>query len=160
MLRILYSTYKLMPWKNGLGVTAEIDRVPGGNGPYLWRFSQASIGSDAPFSIFPGYDRWLAVWRGDSIFLNDRKVACLEPVRFSGDENILCRLAGSPVQDVGLIFDRYKVSAEMSVVEGHVNLPQSCVHYVFDVESGDTVKFEHAAELSVGRSLLVSVREI
>jgi hypothetical protein len=52
------------------------------------------------------------------------------------------------------------VDAKMSVFEGFVNLPQSCVHYIFDVDSGDTMKFDHAAELSVGRSLLVSVGEI
>lgn len=149
-----------MPWQNGLGVTAEIDRVPAGDGPYLWRFSQAAIRMDTPFSVFPGYDRWLAVWRGDSIFLNNLRVAPLEPIRFSGDENTFCRLAGVPVQDVGLIFDRTKVDAKMSVVEGFVNLPSSCVHYIFDVTSGDTMKFDHTSELSVGRSLLVSVWEI
>jgi environmental stress-induced protein Ves len=150
MLRISHSNYKMMPWQNGLGVTAEIDRLPAGDGPYLWRFSQAAIRTDASFSIFSGYDRWLAVWRGGPIFLNDLKVAPLEPVRFSGDEDTFCRLADSPVQDVGLIFDRSKVDAKMSVVEGFVNLPQSCVHYIFDVESGDTMKFDQAAELSVG----------
>jgi environmental stress-induced protein Ves len=150
----------MMPWQNGLSVTAEIDRVPVGDGPYLWRLSQAAIRTDTPFSVFSGHDRWLAVWRGDSIFLNDLKVARLEPVRFSGDENTFCRLAGAPVQDVGLIFDRAKVDAKMSVVEDFVNLPQSCVHYIFDVGSGDTMKFDHAAELSVGLSLLVSVWEI
>jgi hypothetical protein len=100
------------------------------------------------------------VWRGDSIFLNDVKAALLEPVRFSGDKNTFCRIAGAPIQDVGLIFDRLKVDAKMSVVEGFVNLPQSCVHYIFDVDSGDTMKLDHSAELSVGRSLLVSVWEI
>jgi environmental stress-induced protein Ves len=150
----------MMPWQNGLGATAEIDRVSAAGEPYLWRLSQASIQTDAPFSVFPGYDRWLTVLRGDSIFLNDLKVAPLEPVRFSGDENTFCRLAGVPVQDVGLIFNRSKVDAKMSVVEGFVNLPQSCVHYIFDVDSGDTMKFDHAAELSVGRSLLVSVWDI
>jgi environmental stress-induced protein Ves len=160
MLRIPKSNYKTMPWKNGLGVTAEIDRSPEGDGPYLWRFSQASIQTDAPFSAFPGYDRWLAVWQGEAIFLNDLKIAPLEPVRFSGDENTFCRLAGKSVRDVGLIFDRAKVDATMSFIEGFVNLPPSCVHYIFDVASGDTMKFDHVAELSVGRSLLVSVWKI
>lgn len=157
MLRIPHSKYKMMPWKNGGGVTAEIDRAPAGDGPYLWRLSQASIHNDGPFSLFPGFDRWLTVWQGDPIFLNDVKLARLEPLRFSGDESTFCRLAGAPVRDVGLIFDRAKVNAEMKVVEGALNLPESCVHYIFDVESGDTLKVDHAAELSVGRSLLVSI---
>lgn len=148
-----------MPWKNGRGLTAEIDRVPGGDGPYLWRLSQASIQEDGPFSTFAGYDRWLAVWQGDPILLNDRKVGKLEPIRFSGDENTFCRLAGAPVRDVGLIFDRAKVQAEMRVVEGALKLPPSWVHYIFDVGSGDTMKLEQASELSVGLSLLISVSE-
>jgi hypothetical protein len=61
------------------------------------------------------------------------------------------------VRDVGLIFDRAKVDATMVFVEGAVSLRESCVHYIFDVESGETTKFDHPAELSVGWSLLVSI---
>lgn len=157
MLRIARSNYKTMSWQNGLGVTAEIDRWPAGEEPYLWRFSQASIQKDSPFSAFPGYDRWLAVWKGSAVFLNDLKVDELQPVRFSGDDKTSCRLTGGPIEDVGLIFDRRKVDAQMSVIDGFVRLRPSCVHYVFDVESGDTIKFHDAAELTVGRSLLVSI---
>lgn len=160
MNRIRRADYKEMPWQNGLGITAEIDRVPGGEKPYLWRFSQASISADAPFSIFAGYDRWVSVWRGDAIFLNERKIAPLTPVRFSGDEITFCRLAGVPVQDVGLIFDRARVDASMRVVDGPVTLQGNCVHYVFDVATGDTMKFDSTAKLSVALSLLVSVWEI
>jgi environmental stress-induced protein Ves len=161
MQKIARSNYKIMPWQNGLGVTAEIDRVPGGEGRYLWRLSQASIQSDAPFSTFAGYDRWLAVWRGGSIVLNDRTVSPLEPVRFSGDDKTFCRLLGAPVLDVGLIFDRSKIDASMSIVEDFIKLPTpSRVYYIFDLESGDTIKLDHAAEISVKRSLLVSVWEI
>lgn len=146
-----------MPWKNGLGVTAEIDRIPGGDGPYLWRLSQATIQADAPFSVFENYDRWLAVWRGGPIFLNDRKLEPLDPVRFPGDEDVFCRLDGPPALDVGLIFDRTKVNAEMRVTDGFAELSSRGVHYVFDLGSGDTLKLDHAAKLSVGPSLIVSV---
>lgn len=157
MRRIAHCEYKTMPWKNGLGITAEIDRVPEGDDRVLWRFSQASVTADGPFSNFPGYDRWLAVWQGDSIFLNDRSVSLLDPIRFSGDENIFCKLVGAPIKDVGLIFDRSKVNATMNVVEGIVQLRAPCVHYIFDVGSGDTIKIADATELSVRQSLLVSV---
>ena len=160
MQRIARANYKIMRWQNGLGETAEIDRVPGGNEPFLWRFSQASIQTDVPFSEFPGYDRWLTVWKGGPIFLNDRKVEALESVRFSGDDKILCRLGGAPVLDVGLIFNRAKMDANVTVVEGLVRLSQPGVHYIFDLQSGDTIKFEQESELLARRSLLVSVWEI
>lgn len=134
--------------------------MPGGQGPYLWRFSQASIQSDGPFSTFPSCDRWLAVWRGNPILLNELKISQLEPHHFSGDDNTFCRLTEAPVQDLGLIFNRAIVNAKMSVVEGLVLLPQSGIHYIFDVKSGDTMKFDHAAKLSVEQSLLVSVWKI
>ena len=88
------------------------------------------------------------------------KVSKLKPFRFSGDENTFCRLEGAPADDVGLIFDRTQVNAKMSVANGLVHLPHSCVHYIFDVTSGDTVKLDYAADLSVGQSLLVSVWRI
>lgn len=121
------------------------------------RLSQATIQSDSTFSIFPGCDRWLAVWQGDAIFLNDKKLAPLEPFRFSGDENSFCRISGKPVRDLGLIFDRDRVNAEMTLVEGLVNLPPSDVHYIFDVISGYTLKLDHVVEMMLRQSLLVSI---
>lgn len=160
MQRIPRSTYKKMPWKNGLGETAEIDRFPAGDGPYLWRLSQATIHVDSEFSIFAGYDRWLVVWQGDAIFLNEQKLAPLEPIRFSGDQPTFCRLNGTSVLDVGLIFNRTKVNAEMKTVEGKLRLSPPGVHYLFDLVSGDTMKFDSPTELTIGRSLLISVWQI
>jgi environmental stress-induced protein Ves len=149
-----------MPWKNGCGETAEIDRSPSGTGPYLWRLSQATIQADGPFSSFPGYDRWLSIWKGGSISLNGITVGPMEPIRFSGDDETYCKVAGAPVLDVGLIFDRSKIDAAMKVVEGKIELSQSGVHYIFDVESGDTMRFEDVVAVSVSRCLLISVWRI
>ena len=154
------TAYKQMPWKNGLGLTAEIDRFPKGDGSYLWRLSQATVRADGPFSSFPDFDRWLAVWQGDGLFLNEKELRPLKPFHFSGDEAISCRLLGTEVLDVGLIYDRSKVNAEMSLVEGTLTLPESdlkTIHYLFDIESGNTLKIGDTPSTKVARSFLFSI---
>lgn len=142
-----------------MGETAEIDRVPAGEGAYLWRLSQAWVRCESPFSRFPGYDRWLAVWQGEGLLLNDRALPPLAPWRFKGEDEIQCRPVGGEVVDVGLIFDRARVDATMSVVAGQVTLDRPGVHYLFDVTTGDTLKLAEPSEAVVHRSLLISVRE-
>ena len=48
------SEYRLMPWKNGLGVTREMAVFPSGanleRGDFLWRLSSADVGTSGPFS--------------------------------------------------------------------------------------------------------------
>jgi environmental stress-induced protein Ves len=152
-----------MPWKNGLGQTAEIDRHPASADRYFWRLSQAWIQGDSPFSAFPGFDRWLYVWKGDGVFLNEKRLPPLQPLRFSGDEKIHCRLIGAPVVDVGLIFDREKIAAEMRMTEGALNLPDpgaDGAYYLFDLSSGDTLKITAAAQFETPKSLLISVRSL
>lgn len=158
MKRIRPSDHKIMPWKNGRGQTAEIDRFPAGDGPYLWRLSQAPITGDGEFSLFPGFDRWLAVWKGGAIALNGRRVEPLEPFRFSGDEQTLCRLESGPVTDVGLIFDRSRVEADMRLIEGEVAWPTADAFYLFDLQSGDTMKLENDERSTVPRGFLISIR--
>lgn len=110
-----------MQWKNGGGWTAEIDRFPQSD-RYAWRLSQATVSSDGPFSVFSGYDRWLMVWKGEGLYLNNRRIPPLAPYRFSGDQSIDCRRVGKEILDIGLIFDRTQVNAEMKVVNGSVDL--------------------------------------
>lgn len=122
-VKLLDSTeYKVMPWKNGLGTTAQIDLCPAdGEFPavlqgndFFWRLSSATVQSDNPFSQFPGCDRLLAVLHGTGLSLNDKKLLPNEVYHFSGDELIQGNLLGGPVADLGLIFCRKKVQAEMS----------------------------------------------
>lgn len=156
MKKLPRSEYKIMPWKNGLGTTAEIDRFPA-EGPYLWRLSQATVRVDGPFSVFPGYDRWLAIWNGGPMFLNDRELTPRQPLRFSGDDEVFCRVTSAPVLDVGLIFDRSKIEASMSFVEGAIQLAPGKTHYLFDLESGDTLRTDEAADLRVRSAFLISI---
>lgn len=116
--KISISEYKTMPWKNGLGVTAQIALVPEGasfpEGDFLWRLSSATVRTSSAFSLFPGCDRLLVVWKGEGLKLNGKLLLPNEPLRFSGEEPIDCELLGDEVNDVGIIFNREKVRAEMT----------------------------------------------
>ncbi|MFS4460653.1 HutD family protein [Bdellovibrio sp. HCB2-146] len=113
------SQYKIMPWKNGLGSTAQIDIAPEGakfpEGPFLWRVSSATVSASSPFSQFPGCDRWLVVLRGEGLLLNGKKLLPMQPLHFSGDELIHCDLITHEVLDLGVIYPRDQVQAVMTV---------------------------------------------
>ena len=53
-----HEDYKVMPWKNGGGITTEIWVSPEGSGlagvPFDWRVSIADVATDGPFSKFAG----------------------------------------------------------------------------------------------------------
>ncbi len=151
------SSYKTMAWRNGGGETAEIDRVPVGEGPFLWRLSRARIGADGPFSEFPGYERLLCVIEGGSILINEFQVMPLKPFRFSGEKAVRCQLTRGPVSDLGLIFDRDKFVAEMKVVEGPVKKLGASTNYFFDLQTGHTFKTEGDFELTAAKSIWVSI---
>jgi hypothetical protein len=155
------SQYKQMLWRNGKGRTAEIDRFPLAEN-YLWRLSCATISEDGEFSLFPGYDRWLVVISGDGVYLNDEKLEPLQPVRFAGEDAISCRLIAEEVIDLGLIFDRKKIHAEMmsfsgktpTLAEDSPPLPT----YTFDLQSHQTYK--DVTNGAVKNGILIALWEI
>lgn len=60
-----------MPWKNGGGETVEIAVAPphAALETFDWRVSMASVGTDGPFSSFPGVDRTLCLLEGRGLVL-------------------------------------------------------------------------------------------
>nr|BFD59894.1 hypothetical protein CKG001_20010 [Bdellovibrio sp. CKG001]BFD63301.1 hypothetical protein BdHM001_19820 [Bdellovibrio sp. HM001] len=114
MLQVIKSSeFVSMPWKNGQGMTDQIDLLPGRDLPYLWRLSSARVEAASPFSLFPGYDRLLAVFQGEGLLLNDRPLLRHMPVAFAGEEEIQCKLLAGPVRDLGLIYHRESFMATM-----------------------------------------------
>ncbi len=107
-----------MPWKNGLGITSQIDIYPQDAAfpgeDFLWRVSSASVQSDNPFSQFPGCDRLLAVFSGDGLNLNGQALTPSQIIYFKGEDKIQGDLLGGPVLDIGIIFRRDKVRAAMT----------------------------------------------
>lgn len=60
--------WRAQPWRNGAGVTHELVRWPDADA-YRVRISVADVTAPAPFSPFPGIDRWLWLLAGGPVEL-------------------------------------------------------------------------------------------
>ncbi|WMC09787.1 HutD family protein [Oceanimonas pelagia] len=99
-----------MPWKNGGGTTCELLRLPA-EGDFAVRLSTARVGQNGPFSCFPGIDRVLMLLEGDGVELamaSGTRVLKrpFEPIAFSGDEPVHCRLLNGECLDFNLMTRR------------------------------------------------------
>lgn len=86
------------PWSNRAGLTRELLAWPSHAG-WVLRVSVANIEQDAPFSEYPGVQRWLVVLEGDGVELKfKRQVRSLKPshslFHFDGAEVPQCRVLG------------------------------------------------------------------
>jgi len=123
--RILASDIRVMPWKNGGGVTREIatGASPVAGHDWGWRFSIAEVAQDGPFSIFPGIDRIIAVVDGAGMDLvaPDGTAIALEPfhtARLAGEDPFFGRLRGGPVRDLNIMTRRDHFSATLDLRQG------------------------------------------
>lgn len=110
--------YRREPWRNGLGWTREILRVPDSD-DWLVRLSIAEIEQDAAFSSFPGIDRELVLLRGEGLRLRfaDGALHTLLPphdrLRFAGEAEIHGELVDGLTHDFNLMWRRDQVDAEL-----------------------------------------------
>lgn len=156
---------KIMPWKNGLGTTREIDISPLGadfaSGNFDYRLSSATVASASEFSKFPGFDRILCVIQGSGISINQKFYKSFEPFRFEGETEIIGTPTNGEITDVGLIFRRDRFTATMARIENsetiHLN---DGIHYLFCVQGqlragtqilqpGDTLKVTQNISLPI-----------
>jgi environmental stress-induced protein Ves len=112
--------HRVMPWKNGLGTTAEIAVDPPGSdvaGGFRWRLSIASVERSCAFSAFSGYERTIMVIEGKGMELRlpdlaPRRIDRLyEPFVFPGDRGADCTLIDGPIRDFNLMVDRASLRA-------------------------------------------------
>lgn len=129
--------FREMPWKNGLGVTQEIDIHPYHadftKSDFHWRLSSALVKTENYFSPFPGYDRLLIVIDGKGLKLNGNVLPPLTVYSFSGDEKIECSLVDGDVTDLGIIFKRDLYKCDMHLVTLTQNAKtffDNGVHYI------------------------------
>lgn len=112
--------FKIMPWKNGGGVTAEIDISPAGTdfreNSFQWRISSAQIQDENQFSQFPGYDRILTVLSGEGLLLNNQELGPFETFEFQGEDKIICAPIGESVEDLGVIFKREQFECDFQIL--------------------------------------------
>lgn len=133
MEHLKLSDCKKMPWKNGNGITREIKIFPKNSSlnqnDFLWRLSSAEVRESGPFSIFPGYQRFLTVLDGNGLELSfeNNKTEPLINIdtsnfaEFSGDEQISCRLLGDLVVDLNFIYRRDKINASFEILKSSLN---------------------------------------
>jgi len=115
-----------MKWKNGHGTSAEIAIYPRDAAfavdPFLWRLSSAHMSEGSSFSLFPGYQRHLALVKGEGLRLkidqNIEDVLLLKGqfCEFSGEQEVASELVTGPVSDLNLIVKRDHVQARFDVM--------------------------------------------
>lgn len=164
-----------MPWKNGQGVTAEIAISPGSakfpQDEFIWRLSSATIKTANLFSQFEKCDRLLAVWKGEGLVLNGFELLPFTPFQFSGEQAIECRLINDEVVDLGLIYRRDQVSAEMKVLTLTKAYPQTlplqqAIHFLvcakgqFSVDDAIEVMNEDVLWVNGAQSLELTANEL
>jgi environmental stress-induced protein Ves len=163
--------YRVMPWQNGRGATAEIRRHPRDGEASLnfdWRLSLAAIDADGEFSLFPGYDRSILTVDGDGIALIVGDRAPIElgpraaPHAFPGDEPARCHLLGGPTRDFNVMTRRGRASHTLlrrPLVGPMVLLPEPGVLWAVHVLAGWTRPQNDpgAATAQAGDTLIVEL---
>ncbi len=110
--------YRRERWRNGLGWTREILRVPDSD-DWQVRLSIAEIEQDAAFSSFPGIERELVLLRGEGLRLrfDEGAVHTLLPphdrLRFAGEAQVSGELIDGVTHDFNLMWRRDQIDAEL-----------------------------------------------
>lgn len=112
--------YKRVAWKNGLGSTLELAT----DAPdWTWRLSIADVPAAAPFSNFPGVDRFLACLEGPGLKISRHGQTVLVPsegeaIAFAGEEAVSGEPLGPGVRDINLMVRRDRWRGRMIVSRG------------------------------------------
>lgn len=147
------SDFKIMPWKNGGGITTELFRLPSSdNNSFLFRLSRAEVSSNGPFSAFPNVDRILLLidGRGFHLSSNNRKIELnkkLDPLSFHGEEIFSCALIGGPCIDFNIMTDRNFANSTISVIrpnnDAPMNFKAECdLKFIYDIGKETLYKLE------------------
>lgn len=110
--------YRRDRWRNGLGWTREILRLPD-NDDWSLRLSIAEIEQDAAFSSFPGVERELVLLHGEGLRLRfaDGRCHTLMPphgrLRFAGEDMVHGELVDGVTHDFNLMWRRDVLATEM-----------------------------------------------
>lgn len=111
--------YRRERWRNGLGWTREILRLPAQGDDWALRLSVAEIEQDAAFSAFPAVERELVLLQGNGVrlrFADGRVAEVLPPhgrVRFAGEEALDGELVDGTTHDFNLMWKREQLQAEL-----------------------------------------------
>ncbi|MET4677245.1 HutD family protein [Luteibacter sp. ME-Dv--P-043b] len=121
-----FARLRAVPWKNGLGITREIQVEPAGAtmDDFLWRASIAEVDTASPFSVFPGIDRTIVLLDGNgfTMTLDENRVHALTtpcvPFAFAGESRVEVALAGGATRDFNLMVRRSHARGHVDVERG------------------------------------------
>ena len=114
--------HRVVPWTNGLGVTADVFLFPPDADEWTWRLSIADVSNDVPFSFMPGIDRHIMVAMGAGMALTidgaqEVRMDCsTPPLSFAGESATTCRLLDGPIADLNLMTRRGHATGRLRVV--------------------------------------------
>jgi hypothetical protein len=121
--RLAAGAARVVPWRNGRGVTRELALWPRTASleqlDFVWRISVAPVDAPGPFSRVPRFERILVVTQGAGCELVHgseaprARLRRLEPYRFAGDWPTAAELPYGPVADFNVIFDPARVRASV-----------------------------------------------
>lgn len=169
--RLAADEARLVPWRNGRGVTRERLVWPPGSadGAFDWRLSIAAVDEPGAFSAFPGIERILTVLRGDALVLTHGAAAPrarlrrLEPYRFPGDWPTAAELPAGPIEDFNVMTRVGRVRAEVEalrlgrrVARARVDAPQAYAHVVAGAVSARVTGEEETFALAQGDGLFLT----
>ncbi|WP_156318531.1 HutD family protein [Rhizobium sp. AAP43] len=137
-----FGDHRVMPWKNGLGVTREVIAHPSGSdaSDFLWRISLATVNGSGPFSPFPGIDRTIAVMAGEGMRLTVDGVVRTplttdtDPFSFSGDAVVQADSLGGETLDLNVMTRRglwRHTMQRLSLPEKQLNIDSDAAALVF-----------------------------
>ncbi len=154
-------TYRVMPWKNGLGVTSEIVRFPKDSGrDLIWRVSIASVAGKGAFSLFPGCDRILMPLDGQMVLEHDEtqfRLAPFEAHYFPGDIATEGWPVDGAVRDFNVVTARAQASArlEVHIVNGQATIALDPAESALLFSPSSVIRIPGSGELQAGDSALV-----
>lgn len=149
------SDFKIMPWKNGGGITTEIFKIPSKKSEsFLFRLSLANISMDGPFSAFLNIDRILVLINGSGLHLkgDDRNIELnklLTPLHFRGEEIFFCSLLNGPCVDFNIMTDRNYANSTFSLIHPEnnavMNFQANCdLKFIYDIGNEILYKLERS----------------
>ncbi len=116
------SSFRVMPWKNGLGTTTELlIRPPDATlDNFCFRVSIADLKASGPFSRFDEIDRVIVQLEGAPMTLSheggaERVLGLLAPYTFAGELATECTLSGASARDFNVMVRRTLASAKVEV---------------------------------------------
>jgi uncharacterized protein len=112
-MRIIRSSeHRIIPWRNGRGMTREVVQAMSDNvESFDWRISIATVETSGPFSSFPSIDRTIAVLSGDGFLLRGpgqgtHLTVQSSPFSFSGDAAFDAVVPGGASTDLNVMTRR------------------------------------------------------